>query len=68
MKLITEQVENVEYICEDVGGKKNYKIRGVFLQSEIKNRNGRTILEKHLLKKLQDIIKNLSTKKEHLVS
>ena len=21
MKLITEQVENVEYICEDVGGK-----------------------------------------------
>ena len=26
MKLITEQVENVEYICEDVGGKKNYKI------------------------------------------
>ena len=41
MKLITEQVENVEYICEDVGGKKNYKIRGVFLQSEIKNRNGR---------------------------
>ena len=25
MKLITEQVENVEYICEDVG-KKNYKI------------------------------------------
>ena len=27
MKLITEQVENVEYICEDVGGKKNYKIK-----------------------------------------
>ena len=47
MKLITEQVENVEYICEDVGnGKKNYKIVIVFLQSEIKNRNGRVYLKK----------------------
>jgi|TARA_X000001036_G_scaffold435718_1_gene477489 hypothetical protein len=41
MKLITETLENVEYITEEVKGKTNYKIRGVFLQSEIKNRNGR---------------------------
>ena len=52
MKLITEQVENVEYICEDVGGKKNYKIRGVFLQSEIKNRNGRTYPRETLAKEV----------------
>ncbi len=42
MKLITETLENVEYITEETAnGKTNYKIRGVFLQSEIKNRNGR---------------------------
>ena len=41
MKLITETLENVEYITEETNGKTNYKIRGVFLQSEIKNRNGR---------------------------
>ena len=52
MKLITEQVENVEYICEDVGGKKNYKIRGVFLQSEIKNRNGRVYPKETLAKEV----------------
>ena len=33
MKLITEAIDNVEYIKEDNGvGGKNYKIRGVFLQ------------------------------------
>ena len=52
MKLITEQVENVEYICEDVNGKKNYKIRGVFLQSEIKNRNGRVYPKETLAKEV----------------
>ena len=42
MKLISEHVDEVEYITEaDAEGKKNYKIRGVFMQSEIKNRNGR---------------------------
>ena len=49
---MTEQVENVEYICEDVNGKKNYKIRGVFLQSEIKNRNGRVYPKETLAKEV----------------
>ena len=52
MKLITEQLENVEYITEEVGGKKNYKIKGVFLQSEIKNRNGRTYPRETLAKEV----------------
>jgi len=52
MKLITEQLENVEYITEEVGGKKNYKIRGVFLQSEIKNRNGRVYPRETLAKEV----------------
>jgi len=41
MKLISEEVQNAEYLVEEKNGKKEYKIRGVFLQSEIKNRNGR---------------------------
>ena len=41
MKLISEHVDDVELICEATeDGKKNYKIRGVFMQAEIKNRNG----------------------------
>ena len=41
MKLISEEVQNAEYLIEEKSGKKEYKIRGVFLQSEMKNRNGR---------------------------
>ena len=41
MKLISEAIENVEYICEENDGNKNYKIRGIFMQGDIKNRNGR---------------------------
>jgi hypothetical protein len=41
MKLISEEVQNAEYLVEENNGKKEYKIRGVFLQSDIQNRNGR---------------------------
>jgi hypothetical protein len=41
MKLISEEVTQAEYLIEENNGKKEYKIKGVFLQSEIKNRNGR---------------------------
>ena len=42
VKLIAEAVEEVEYITEEKeGGGKNYKIRGIFMQADIKNRNGR---------------------------
>ena len=42
IKLISEAVEEVEYITEEKeGGGKNYKIKGIFLQADIKNRNGR---------------------------
>ena len=44
MRLISENfVDNVEYITEqdEKTGNKNYKLKGVFMQSEIKNRNGR---------------------------
>ena len=41
MKLITETIENIEVLKEERNGKKDYKIRGVFMQADIKNRNGR---------------------------
>ena len=53
VKLFTESVEEVQYITEDKqGGGKNYKIKGIFLQADIKNRNGRVypmeVLEKEV--------------------
>ena len=42
VKLISEEIQDVEYICEQKeDGNKNYKIKGVFMQADIKNRNGR---------------------------
>jgi hypothetical protein len=41
MKLITEQIEDVQILTEERDGKKLLYIEGVFLQSELKNRNGR---------------------------
>ena len=41
MKLITEEVTNVEIITEGKGSNKKLYIEGVFLQGDIKNRNGR---------------------------
>ena len=42
MKLISEEIVDVNFITEDSGGgKKSHFIEGVFLQSDIKNRNGR---------------------------
>ena len=53
VKLFSEAVDEVEYITEaKEGGGKNYKIKGIFLQADIKNRNGRVypmeILEKEV--------------------
>ena len=52
MKLITEEINNAEYIVEEKNGKKDYKIRGVFLQSDIKNRNGRVYPYETLMKEV----------------
>jgi hypothetical protein len=52
MKLITENIEEVQVLAEEKDGKKHLYIEGVFLQSEIKNRNGRiypfSVLEKEV--------------------
>ena len=41
MKLITEEITNVQVITEGKGANKKLYIEGTFLQGEIKNRNGR---------------------------
>ena len=42
MKLITEELTDVKLIAEaDENGKKSHKIKGIFMQANIKNRNGR---------------------------
>jgi len=41
MKLITEEIASVKFITEGKGAKKKMYIEGVFLQGDIKNRNGR---------------------------
>ena len=41
MKLIAEEIVDVNFLTEDNNGKTSHFIEGVFLQGEIKNRNGR---------------------------
>jgi len=41
MQLITETTEDVQLICEDKDGQKNYFIEGIFMQADKKNKNGR---------------------------
>jgi hypothetical protein len=52
MKLIAEQIQEVEYIVEEKDGGKDMKIRGIFMQADQKNRNGRvypmSVLEKEV--------------------
>ena len=59
MKLIAEELTDVEFITEDKeNGKKDYKIRGIFMQSDIKNRNGRVYPQEVLAKEVAKYNKN----------
>ena len=53
MKLITETIENIEVLTEERNGKKDYKIKGIFMQADIKNRNGRIYPEEVLAKEVK---------------
>jgi len=63
VRLFSEAVDHdVEYITEEKeGGGKNYKIRGIFMQADIKNRNGRVypmeVLQNEVLKYNKNFIK-----------
>jgi len=53
MKLIREEIESVEFVTEERNGKKSLYIEGVFLQGNIKNRNGRMYPMETLAKEVQ---------------
>ena len=61
MKLITETIEDVKLITEGTGDDKKLYIEGVFLQSELKNRNGRmypfSVLEKEVNRYNEEYVK-----------
>ena len=61
MKLITEQIEDVQVITEGTGVDKKLYIEGVFLQSELKNRNGRVypfqVLEREVNRYNEEYVK-----------
>ena len=54
LKLISEHIEqSTDYLIEEAeNGKKNYKIKGIFMQADIKNRNGRMYPKEILMKEV----------------
>jgi hypothetical protein len=63
MKLITELTEEVEYLSEaKESGEKEHYIHGIFLQGNLKNRNGRVypihILDKEVERYMREVVKH----------
>ena len=59
LKLISEAVADCEYLVEEQkDGKKNYKIKGIFMQADIKNRNGRVYPQEVLANEVAKYNKN----------
>ena len=60
MKLITEVVDEnaIEFITEENNGQKSHYIKGVFMQAEQKNRNGRIYPKKVLDEQVRKYVNN----------
>jgi hypothetical protein len=58
MQLIREEIETVDFIVEERNGKKNLFIEGIFLQGDLKNRNGRMYPMETLRKEVQRYTEN----------
>jgi hypothetical protein len=60
MKLLIEDIQDFEILEESNNGKKDYFIKGIFLQSEVKNRNGRmypkNVMESAVSKYIEDYV------------
>jgi|TARA_R110000851_G_scaffold10793_3_gene38445 hypothetical protein len=64
MKLICEVTEDVKYLFEEKkGGAKNYFIEGIFMQGDIKNRNGRVYPSEVLARESKRYTKEYINKK-----
>ena len=62
MRLIAEQITKAEFILEEKEVRKNYFIEGVFLQAELKNKNGRVYPFKTLQREVAKYDENFITK------
>jgi hypothetical protein len=62
MKLITEEISKVKFITEEKNGKKSLHIEGIFLQGDIKNRNGRCYPMETLAKEVNRYTENYINK------
>lgn len=63
MKLISEEVVDVNFLAEEKDGKKNLFIEGIFMQSNVKNRNGRSYPRETMEKEVARYNKELVEKK-----
>lgn len=64
LKLISENLEEVQYITEEnEKGEKEYKIKGIFMQADVKNRNGRVYPFDILKKEVSNYNKNFTKQK-----
>ena len=63
MKLIREEINEAQYIIEEDNGKKSHKIKGIFMQANIKNRNGRVYPQEVLEKEVNRYNKEFVNKK-----
>ena len=63
MKLITETTEDIKYLKEESNGKTNLFIEGVFLQSDLKNRNGRVYPREIMQREVDRYVKESIDKK-----
>jgi|TARA_R110000737_G_C14617565_1_gene492258 hypothetical protein len=64
LKLISENLEEVEYITEEnEKGEKEYKIKGIFMQADVKNRNGRVYPFDILKREVANYNKNFTKQK-----
>ncbi len=64
MKLIKELIEeeNLQFITEEKNGEKRYYIEGVFMQADVKNKNGRMYGSSMLSEKVDEYVKNFIEK------
>ena len=63
MKLITETTEDIKYLKEEKDGKTHLFIEGVFLQSDLKNRNGRVYPREIMQREVDRYVKESIDKK-----
>ena len=68
LKLITEVNEEVNYLEEEKDGKKGLYIEGIFMQADMKNRNGRMYAKRCARKEVKDIIKNTLIRIERMAN